>query len=191
MEKLRTSPYQPSTNGVCERFHGTLNRMLAKAVSESQRDWDTKIPMVLMAYRASRHTSTGYSPNRLFLGRENCLPIDLVLGRPKDRVKFSSTTDEFVQAREAEIEAAFRLARGHCKVTAERRKKTYDVRVKEQFQYRRLGILLLPATTCRKICQVAEILRRTVLDCTAHTAVELRYSEESEGETSDCSPGQT
>ena len=90
-----------------------------------------KIPMVLMAYRASPHSSTGYTPNRLFLGRENCLPIDLVLGRPKQQVEARSV-DEFVQAQEKAIEAAFRLARGHLRVAAERRKKAYDIRVKEQ-----------------------------------------------------------
>ena len=34
VDKLRTSPYKPSTNGAVERFHRTLNSMLAKVVSQ-------------------------------------------------------------------------------------------------------------------------------------------------------------
>ena len=54
--------------------------MLGKVVSESQRDWDDKLPSVMAAYRASPHSSTGFTPNRLFLGRENRMPLDLVMG---------------------------------------------------------------------------------------------------------------
>jgi hypothetical protein len=35
---------------------------------------------VMSAYRATEHESTGFTPCKLFLGREVTLPIDLVLG---------------------------------------------------------------------------------------------------------------
>ena len=38
VDKIRTTPYKPSTNGNIERFHGTMHSMLAKLVSEQQ--WD-------------------------------------------------------------------------------------------------------------------------------------------------------
>ena len=88
IDKLRTTVFKPSTNSVVERFHRTLNSMLAKSVSESQRDWDERLPLVLAVYRASLHSSTGFTPNRLFLGREVRLPIDLVMGLPVE--EFSS-----------------------------------------------------------------------------------------------------
>jgi len=34
-DKLRTTAYKRSTNGIVEQFHRTLNSMLAKFVSES------------------------------------------------------------------------------------------------------------------------------------------------------------
>jgi hypothetical protein len=58
--------------------------MLSENVSDGQRDWDEKLPMVMEAYRASPHLSTGYSTNRLFLGRESRMPLDLVMGLPAD-----------------------------------------------------------------------------------------------------------
>ena len=86
IDKVRTSSYHPSGNGLIERFHRTLNAMLGKVVSSHQRDWDEFLPQVLAAYRASSHESTGFSPNLLMFGRETRAPLDLVYGRPPDAV---------------------------------------------------------------------------------------------------------
>ena len=48
-------------------------------VCESRKDWDERVPMVMAAYRASRHEATGYSPNFLMFDREVRAAIDLVL----------------------------------------------------------------------------------------------------------------
>ena len=53
IDHVRTTAYKPSTNGMIERFHRTLNPMMAKVVSENQRDWDQWLPSVLEAYRAT------------------------------------------------------------------------------------------------------------------------------------------
>jgi len=79
IEKLRTTPYKPSTNQV-ERFHRTLNSILGKTVAERQKDWDTRLVFALSAYRATRHRATGYSPTFLVLGRETRAPPDVIYG---------------------------------------------------------------------------------------------------------------
>jgi len=99
IDKCRTSPYKPSTNGVVERFHRTLNTMLAKVVDDRQRDWDEHVPFVMMACRTTQHASTGFTPNRLFLGRENKAPLDIVLGLPGEDREQTRTYDDYVQAR--------------------------------------------------------------------------------------------
>jgi len=39
IDKIRTTPYRPSTNSTADRFHKTLNSMLAKAITQdNQRD---------------------------------------------------------------------------------------------------------------------------------------------------------
>ena len=80
IHKVRSSPYTPSTNGCVERFHRTLNSMLAKVITDNQRDWDDRLSAVMAAYRSARHESTGFSPNFLVFGHENRAPIDLILG---------------------------------------------------------------------------------------------------------------
>ena len=61
-----------------------MNSVLAKTVSEHQRDWDSRLGFALAAFRATRHDSTGYSANYLTLGREVRTPVDIVYGDVED-----------------------------------------------------------------------------------------------------------
>jgi len=131
IDKLRTTAYQPSTNGAVERFHRTLNSMLGKVVSESQRDWDDRLPLVLAAYRASPHESTGFSPNRLFLGREVRMPLDLLLDLPREERSLCLSANEFVSQMQKQTADAYVLAREHLRVAAERRKTSYDIKARD------------------------------------------------------------
>jgi len=130
IDKLRTTPYKPSTNSNCERFHKTLNSMLGKVVKESQRDWDQRLPQVMAAYRASPHSSTGYSPNRLFLGRETRMPLDVIMGMSTEDDGEPRSTDVYVQKMKENAEISYEIARKELQVAAERRKRTYDIRIK-------------------------------------------------------------
>ncbi|PIK51181.1 Retrovirus-related Pol polyprotein from transposon [Apostichopus japonicus] len=76
VDKTRTTPYHPQSDGMVERFNRTLEEMLAKVVDSDQKNWDKCIPLVMMAYRSSIHESTGHSPAEMMLGREIPLPVD-------------------------------------------------------------------------------------------------------------------
>src|SRR6218665_3272098 len=128
--KIRTSAYKASTNGLLERFHRTLNSMLAKFISETQKNWDQQLPLIMSAYRASQHSSTGYTPNRLFLNREVCMPLDLVLGECIERNEPTSSYHEYVHEKGAQIQATFSIARDCMRRRAEIRAYKYDLRVK-------------------------------------------------------------
>ena len=131
IDKLRTTAYKPSTNGAVERFHRTLNSMLGKVVSESQRDWDERLPFVLAAYRASPHGSTGFSPNMLFLGRETRMPLDLIMGLPTEEAGPPRSMHDFVVQMREKAETAYEIAREKLRISADRRKASYDIRVRE------------------------------------------------------------
>ncbi len=49
-DQIQSSPYRPQTNGVLERFHGTLKPMLSKAIEEGI-NWADFLPMALFAIR--------------------------------------------------------------------------------------------------------------------------------------------
>jgi len=123
---LHTTPYHSQTNGCIERFHLTLNRMIA----ENQRDWDSHLPAVLSAYRASKHESTGFTPYELVTGQKPRMPIDVVLSDVSaDRPKHENYT-EYVEDLRERLTKSHQIAREHLGVAADRRKQEYDLKVK-------------------------------------------------------------
>lgn len=80
VHKTRATPMHPQSGGQVERFNRTLWNMLSKVTEKNQKDWDLKLPGVLMAYRGTEHSATGFSPAFLMLGRELALPVHLLTG---------------------------------------------------------------------------------------------------------------
>jgi len=128
VDKIRTTAYQPSTNGGIERFHGTMYSLLAKWVSANHRDWDDKLPSVAFAYRTSVHEATDFTPFFLIFGREARLPADLIYG--------SAETDEplteFTSSRRDILREAYQTARDTLGQAAKTRKTRYDMRTRPQ-----------------------------------------------------------
>lgn len=131
IQKLRTTPYKPSTNGMVERYHRTLNSILAKLISSNQRDWCEQAPTAAAAYRASVHESTGFSPNFVVFGRENRMPADLVLGCPPNEEEYHSSPDQYVNQLQMKARETFASVRLHLGYAANRRKSYYDAKVKQ------------------------------------------------------------
>ena len=129
IDKMRTTAYKASTNAAIERFHRTLNAMLGKVISEHQRDWDSYLPFVMAAYRASRHEATGYSPNYLVFARENRAPVDIVMPQPEEE-DTPESYDSYVERMNERLREAYKIVSEHIGQAAERNKKYYDLRVR-------------------------------------------------------------
>ena len=78
IEKIRTTPYHPQTDGSAERVHQTLQRMISKLDPEKCRKWPEHIGSVLIAYNATRSQVTGYYRYFLMFGQRLQLPVDLL-----------------------------------------------------------------------------------------------------------------
>ena len=63
IEKTRTTPYYPQSDGMVERFNRTLTKMISMFVDDNHSNWDEQIPYVMMAYRGTEQETTGISPN--------------------------------------------------------------------------------------------------------------------------------
>ena len=76
--KQIATAYYPMTNGLDERWNGTLQTALRKVIDQdTQNDWDEHLDPIMAAYRASRHESTGFSPYFMVFHKEPCLPVDI------------------------------------------------------------------------------------------------------------------
>ena len=114
VNKTRTTPLHPQSDGMIERFNRTIEDQLSKFVDSNQRDWDTHIPLLLMAYRTAIHETTGCTPAQLMMGRDLRLPIDLLIGRPEDEISpYHSCYVEDLQAR---LERVHSFARTHMQL---------------------------------------------------------------------------
>ena len=79
-QKIRTSPYQPKTNGQCVCFNGTLLNMLGTLPHEQKKDWKAYVPSLADAYSCTKSAATGYGPYYLLYGRKTRFPIDTEFG---------------------------------------------------------------------------------------------------------------
>ena len=129
IDKSRTTAYKPSSNGVCERLHKSLNNMIGKMIDENQKNWPDLLPIVMAAYRSAPHESTSYSPNFLMFGREVLAPIDLWLETPSEE-ETNLNVDDYVYEVRNRLKYAHELVRTHLSVQAKRTKKYYDLKVK-------------------------------------------------------------
>ena len=124
--KTRTTPFRPQSDGQSERNIRTLTNLLAKAVTK-QDNWDYHIPFVLMAYRSTPHEATKMTPNKLMFGRENYMPMDILLPPSPDQEELTST-DKYADQLKITLNNAYKLARENLKHAAVRQKKLYDLK---------------------------------------------------------------
>lgn len=74
-----STAFHPQTDGQTERANRTLEEMLRSYVSFQQKDWDEHLVAAELAFNASKHASTGFTPFYLNGGREVSVPLDLAL----------------------------------------------------------------------------------------------------------------
>ncbi|KAJ8346760.1 hypothetical protein SKAU_G00281610 [Synaphobranchus kaupii] len=110
IEKTHTTPFRPQSDGQVERFNATLQKIRATTAERCHWDWDLMIPYAVMAYRATKHSATGFTPHFMMFGREVSEPVDLVAGLHLD-ADTAPSAPEYVQHTRERLELAHRIAR--------------------------------------------------------------------------------
>ena len=131
IKQLKTSARRPSANGRCERVHRGLNATLSKTVMSNQKDWDLVLAAAVAAYNASKHSSTGYSPNYLMTGREALSPLDLKFGTPLSVAETTYNPGEYADRLQGKLMEVYTTARKRSLRMATLRKIRYDDKVKD------------------------------------------------------------
>ena len=127
IEKTRTTPWHPQSDGMVERFNRTLETMLRQTIQTNQSDWDLQAPICCMAYRASVHETTKQTPNMLMLGRELPMPSHLQVQCP-DGKPAKPDVHTYVQDMEERIQASHKIARESAAKGMRHQKRQYDKR---------------------------------------------------------------
>jgi hypothetical protein len=123
LSKTRIILLHPQSDGMGESCINTFEEHLRKVVASHQRDWDERLPLFLLAYRASTHDNTGLTPASLVFRRELRLPCDLLFGTlpDKERPTFDHAAD--LVDRLHDIHS---YARQNLKLASDRMKTRYD-----------------------------------------------------------------
>src|ERR1700722_12203697 len=58
IQSVSSTAYYPAANDLAEAFNKTIEKLLKKFISKSQRDWNEKLGECLWAYRTTVRTST-------------------------------------------------------------------------------------------------------------------------------------
>ena len=74
----KSSIYHPQSNGMVERFNGTLKSILRKVAENEPQNWDRFISAALFAYREIPNETTGISPYELVFGRKVRGPMSIL-----------------------------------------------------------------------------------------------------------------
>ncbi|CAG2246096.1 unnamed protein product [Mytilus edulis] len=94
---------------------------------ENKRKWDFYIPILMSAYRSTVHPSTGFSPNKLMLGREVNLPHELLYPLPRHNAQ--KPVNEYVDDLRVHMEDIYHVARENLKQSGEKQKRDHDTRI--------------------------------------------------------------
>jgi transposase InsO family protein len=125
--KVKTTPYEPSSNPV-ERFHRTMHSLLAKVISEHQKDWDSYLAYITFCYNTSIHQATGYTPYFLMHGAEARWNMDVLLDSKSRKL----TQNEHASSVVNRLAEAYQQTREHLGSAAAYSKGWYDRKVKQQ-----------------------------------------------------------
>jgi hypothetical protein len=127
IKKTRTTPYHPCSDGLSEKNVQTVGKLI-RTFCTSQKEWDANINLLTMAYRSTPHPSTGFTPNRMVMGREVDFPLDVVccMGPVDNGIQHP----EYVTKLRQDLVEAYETARENLKEAACVQKKYYDVGVR-------------------------------------------------------------
>ena len=141
VKQIKTTAYHPQANGILERWHSCLKDMLRKQ-EEGPREWDCLLKYCLLAYRATPHSGTLFSPYEVVHGRQLRGPLQaLKEGWTGGELKFETSIDWVNQLRDT-LAQLQKVAYDNDEKFKEGTKKVYD-RGTVKRDYKPGGMVLL------------------------------------------------
>ena len=150
---IRTSVYHAQSNGVCERYNGTLKRCLRRLAADDPRHWDRCLPALLFSYRDTPHSSTGYSPFELIYGHQVRGPLEFLKECWESEAVDEEDRDvhKYILQMRRRLKDSCRLALESIKQTQIRNKEVFDRHAKRRLLRPGDQVLVLLPTDVRKL----------------------------------------
>lgn len=144
IQALHTSVCHPQTNGLVQRFNGTLKQMIRKFITNGTRDWHRWLPFLLFTVREVPQASLGFSPFELLYGRHPRGILDIVRKEWETMAQsIPINPDAYVTALRAKFKQVAELAQRELVSTQEGQKRRYDAKVQcREFQVGQMVLLL-------------------------------------------------
>ena len=129
VKKLWTTPYHPQTNGLVERSHQTIMRMIRKLGEDKNANWPGHLAEIVHAYNATWSAVMGYSPHYLMLRWRPRLPVDFYFSTVRSaetstRGAFAKHVDKYVATVSDQLRATLWEAQALSMVEANNRNGT-------------------------------------------------------------------
>jgi len=104
--------------------------MITKMIDGSHERWPDLLGPVALAYNATVHTSTSYSPHELFYSIAPSCPLDAIVSTPASEP--ASNADEFALQAFERLQEANAFVREFTGCNVQRMKRRYDASVRPQ-----------------------------------------------------------
>lgn len=131
ISKTRTTPLHARSDGFIERMNRSIQNILSKLVESNQKDWDTHLDFITMAYNSTPQESTGYSPYHLLYGEEITIPLDLLSPVISEEVgQKEQLVTEYASNLQNRLKDTYSFVQKNLNKASVRQKRQYDTRVK-------------------------------------------------------------
>ena len=124
IHKIRTCAFHPQCNSKVERVIGSTKSIIRCIMATSEIEWDETLQYASFSYNSTTQMSTNFTPAMLMFGRELSLPVELLVGIPRQEQQF--TPQNYVQQMKNKLINIFEIVRKNIGKAQSRQKQYFD-----------------------------------------------------------------
>jgi len=121
-----TTPYHPQSNGIDERFNGTISRILRCYTDYFQEEWDESLKWALFVYNTTVHDPSGHSPYQILHGVDARSPLK---GAPDNNSSNITFIDQVRDAIRKSANAAITASQDKQRMEYDARHRRFEMKI--------------------------------------------------------------